>query len=100
VTITRGNLNKLLKNSVNNWTNLNRMTYGINKYSTMVIKAPNSRIVCEPSFYLAGQPITYLIPFTLKLENIINSTTNKVRKALYSFKGFLKTLIPIYLFFF
>ena len=71
------------------------MTFSINKYVTTVIKAPDSSIVGDPTFYLAGQPIpkskcyTYLgIPFNsdldLKLKNIIKSTTNKVRKALYS----------------
>jgi len=64
-------------------------------------------VIKEPTFYLAGQPIlktkcyTYLgFPFcndfVLKLEKIINSTTNKIRKALYSKKNFLKNpLTPI-----
>jgi len=83
------------------------MTFGINKCATIVIKAPDSRVVGDPTFYLVGQPIpkskcyTYLgIPFNsdldLKLKNIIKSTTNKVCKALYSIKGFLKNpLVPI-----
>jgi len=67
----------------------------------MIFKAPDSRVVGDPTFYLAGQPIpkskcyTYLgIPINndldLKFKNIIKSTTNKVCKAIYSIKGFLK----------
>jgi len=50
---------------------------------------------------LKSKCYTYLgIPFNSdldpKLKNIIKSTTNKVRKALYSIKGFLKnSLVPI-----
>jgi len=51
------------------------MTFGINKCAIMVIKAPDSRVVGDPTFYLAGQPIpkskyyTYLgIPFNSDLD--------------------------------
>jgi len=97
---TRGSLNKLLK-KVNKWAKYNHVTFGINKCATMVVKAPYSRNVKEPTFYLAGEPIlktdcyTYLgIPFSngLSLKPIIASTTNKIHKALFSIKGFLKNL--------
>jgi len=41
---TRGSLNKLLK-KVNDWAKFNHMTFGINKCATMVIKAPDPRVV-------------------------------------------------------
>ena len=66
---TRGSLNKLLK-KVNDWVKFNYITFGINKCDTIVIKAPDSNVVGDSTFYLAGQPIpkskcyTYLgIPF-------------------------------------
>ena len=70
------------------WAKFNHMTFVINKCAIMVIKAPDSLVVGDLTFYLAGQPIpkskcyTYLgIPFKsdldLKLKNIIISTTNK-----------------------
>jgi len=78
------------------------MTFGINKCATMVIKAPDSRVVVDPTFYLAGQPIPkskcyiYLgIPFNsdldFKLKNIIKSTTNKYEKLFILLRAFLRT---------
>ena len=56
------------------------MTFGINKCATMVIKASDSRVVGDPTFYLASQPIpkskcyTYLgIPFNSDVTLILNS---------------------------
>jgi len=83
------------------------MNFGISKCATMVVRATNSENmkVDDPTFYLACEPIpktkcyTYLdVPFSndLFLNTVIDSTTNKIRKALFSIKGFLKNLyIPI-----
>jgi len=75
------------------------MTFGINKCTTMAIKAPDSRVFGDPAFYLVGQPISkskcYLeIPcnsgLDLKSKWIIKSTTNKVCKgSFFSINGFL-----------
>jgi len=95
---TRGSLNKLLK-KVNDWAKFNHMTFGINKCAIMVIKALDSRVVGE--HIPKSKCYTYLgillnNGLDLKLKNIIKSPTNKVRKALYSIKGFLKNpLVPI-----
>ena len=40
---------------VNDLAKFNHMTFGINKCVTMVIKTPDSRVVGDPTFYLAGQ---------------------------------------------
>jgi len=94
---TRSKLNKLLK-KVNDWAKFNLMEFGIGKCGTTVVKAENSKVKGDPTFYLAGQIIpktncyTYLgIPFDsdLSLKPIIKSTNNKVRKALFSVRGFL-----------
>ena len=103
---SRKNLKKLLK-CVNKWAINNNMFFGINKCATMVVR-PNTPIHQgrrDPTFYLGKDEIpkvkcyTYLgIPFdnTLSLKPIIDSMKNKVMKALFNVRGFLKNpLIPI-----
>jgi len=103
---SRSYLKKLLKR-VNEWAIHNKMTFGINKCATMVVRpdSPQSRSKQDPTFYLAGQPIpktsryTYLgIPFdkSLSLDPIVNSLNNKVLFALSSVKRFLSNpYVPI-----
>jgi len=103
---SRINLKKLLK-KVNDWALYNEMNFGINKCATMVIRpdTPLFQNKRDPTFYLAGQPLpitdcyTYLgIPFdkTLSLKPVIKMLNNKVLKALYSVKNFLRNpRIPI-----
>ena len=103
---TRTNLKKMLK-MVNKWAMYNKMTFGINKCATMVVRpdSPQNRYRRDPTFYLAGQPLpitdcyTYLgIPFdkSLSLKPIIKNLNNKVRKALFSVGGFLRnSRIPL-----
>ena len=103
---TRGNLKKLLK-KVNKWAIENDMKFGINKCATMVVRpdTPLHKNRRDPTFFLGNLEIpktqcyTYLgIPFdnTLSLKPIIEAMNNKVRKALYNVRGFLKNpLIPI-----
>ena len=100
------NLKKLLKR-VNKWAFENHMTFGINKCATMVIRPdiPIHQNRRDPTFYLGGNAIpkvkcyTYLgIPFdnSLSLKPIITALNNKVCKALFNIRGFLKNpLIPI-----
>ena len=83
------------------------MEFCINKCSSLVVRGEVSRFLNrnDPTFYLSGQVLpktncyTYLgVPFSndLELKPIIQRMNNKVRKALYSIKGFLKNPhIPI-----
>ena len=84
------------------------MTFGINKCATMVVRpdSPRNRYRRDPTFYLAGQSLSFTdcyiymgIPFdeTLSLKPIIKCLNNKVRKALFSVGGFLRTLEFLYL---
>ena len=103
---SRTKLKKLLKR-VNEWAIHNKMTFGINKCATMVIRPDNPLFSHkkDPTFYLAGLPIpktnryTYLgIPFdkSLSFDPIVNSLNNKVGSALSSVKQFLNNpFIPI-----
>ena len=103
---SRKKLKKLLKR-VNEWAIYNKMTFGINKCATMVIRpdTPENRYKRDPTFFLAGQAIpktecyTYLgVPFnkSLSLEPIINALNNKVSKALFAVRKFLNNpSIPI-----
>ena len=83
------------------------MEFGINKCASLVVRGEVSRFLNrnDSTFYLSGQVLpktncyTYLgVPFSndLELKPIIQRMNNKVRKALYSIKGFLKNPhIPI-----
>ena len=104
---SRTKLKKLLK-KVNDWAIFNKMTFGINKCATMVVRpdTPLFQNKRDPTFYLAGQPIpitncyTYLgIPFdkSLSLKPIIKLLNTKVLKSLYSVSNFLRNpRIPIH----
>jgi len=93
------NLEKLLK-KVHRWANLNKMTFGIEKCVTMVIKPMNIQSPLNYSdltFYLGMNAIPkvssfiYLgIPFSddFLLEHIISHMHFKVRKSLLSFTHF------------
>ncbi len=103
---TRSQLKKLLK-LASKWARNNDMEFGINKCASLVVRGEVSRFLNrnDPTFYLSGQVLpktncyTYLgVPFSndLELKPIIQRMNNKVRKALYSIKGFLKNPhIPI-----
>ena len=83
------------------------MQFGINKCVSLVVQGEVSRFLynSNPTFYLSSQELpktncyTHLsLPFSndLELKSIIQRMNNKVRKALYPIKGFLKNLhIPI-----
>ena len=101
------NLEKLLK-KIHKWSDLNEMTFGIEKCATMVIKPMNFQSppnYSVPTFYLGMNAIPkvssyiYLgIPFSddLLLEHIIAHMHFKVRKSLLSFTHFFSNkLIPI-----
>ena len=92
---------------VSKWAKNNLMTFGISKCATMVIRANNDENANnDPIFHINNVPIpqtncyTYLgIPFDnkLSLNPITKHLRNKVRKALFSIKGFLRdTNIPLY----
>ena len=100
------NLSKLL-NKVSKWAFDNRMTFGINKCATMVIRPKNDPgTSLDPIFKINNTPIpqtdcyTYLgIPFDnkLSLKPITSHLRNKIRKMLFATKGFLRnTSIPLY----
>jgi len=103
---SKKNLSRLL-NKVYSWANDNRMTFGINKCATMVIRPKDdSDSSPDPVFKLGDSPIpqtncyTYLgIPFDnkLSLNPIKSHLRTKVRKALFTVKGFLRnTNIPLF----
>jgi len=98
---------KIIK-KVHKWTNLNEMTFGIEKSATMVIKPMNFQSppnYSDSTFYLGMNAIpkvsSYVyqgIPFSddLLLEHIISHMHFKVRKSLLSFTPFFPNkLIPI-----
>jgi len=103
---TRSQLKKLLM-FASKWARNNEMQFGINKCASLVVRGEFSRFLynSNPTFYLSSQELpktncfTYLgVPFSndLELKSIIQRMNNKVRKALYSIKGFLKNPhIPI-----
>jgi len=92
---------------VNEWAKFYMMNFGINKYSTMVIRpdTPFFQNKRDPTFHLAGQSIpitkcyTYLgIPFdkSLSLNPIIKLLNSEITKALFSVSKFLSNYkIPI-----
>lgn len=96
---TKRKLKKLLKKT-SKWANDNLMTFGINKCATMVVRPKNyTGNSNDPIFKINGVPIpqttcyTYLgVPFDnkLSLKPIISHLRTKVRKALFSVKGFLR----------
>jgi len=83
------------------------MQFSINKCASLVVRGEVSRFLnnSNPTLYLSSQELpktncyTHLsLPFSndLELKSIIQRMNNKVRKALYPIKGFLKNLhIPI-----
>jgi len=102
---TRSQLKKLLK-FASKWNRNNEMQFGINKCASLVRGEFSSFLFnSNPTFYLSSQELpktncyTYLgVPFSndLELKPIIQWMNNKVRKALYPIKGFLKNpRIPI-----
>ena len=104
---SKRNLSKLLK-KVSTWARMNLMSFGINKCATMVIRPKNDPgTSAAPIFKINDTPIpqtdgyTYLgIPFDnkLSLRLVISHVRTKVRKALFSVKGFLhNTSIPLIL---
>jgi hypothetical protein len=78
------------------------MQFGINKCSSLLVQEEVSRflnISNNLTFYLSSKELpkrncyTYLgVPFSndLELKPIIQRMNNKIRKILYSIKGFLK----------
>jgi hypothetical protein len=79
----------------------NEMQFGINKCTSLVVRGEISKFLnsCNHTFYLSKQELpitncyTYLgVPFSndLELKPIIQRMNNKIRKILYSIKGFLK----------
>jgi len=103
---TKKKLFKLLK-KVSKWTTRNLITFGINKCATMVIRPKNSTgHHTDPVFKINNVPIPqtdcyiYLgIPFNnkLSLKPVVSLLRQKIRKALFSNKGFFKNSnIPLF----